>query len=124
MKKIIMLLVLVLYSGGVLAVGEFVTGNSLLSKCESDNIFYHQGVCGGYITGVSDASDGKAGSYSYCMPNNVTQGQLVKIVTKWFSWLSFLPSLVDNPMYTPSYPRINGRAYMALFTHKRSHYCA
>jgi len=83
MKKVIMFLLLVLYSG--VTVPDYLDGNKLLSQCES-KINAAKGTCLGYITGVADASHGRtlADAY-YCKPKKVSVGQLNKIVTKYLN---------------------------------------
>jgi len=60
--------------------GHFYTGNKLLQLCESNNLF-EDALCVGYIAGVSDMLDNISFVQS-CTPNNVTMGQLQKIVVK------------------------------------------
>ena len=82
MKKYL-LLVLLLITPGVHAAYE--TGNDLLAQCESDDLFM-EGVCAGYIAGVSDVSRGETwGGNRYCAPAGVTIRQLQKIVIKYLN---------------------------------------
>ncbi len=79
MKKAFMFLLLILYSGITAGLETFTTGDTLLTNCEYDNPV----GCMAFIAGVSDASQEKTyEGYRYCMPDNVTLGQLVNIVTK------------------------------------------
>jgi len=91
MKKALMFLLLVLYS--VITFPDtyaadsdvYLTGNELLSNCENDDN-YSRGACHGYIIAVSDVSQNKSWDGAlYCVPNNATAGQLVKIVTKYLN---------------------------------------
>jgi len=78
------LLVALLVSQGAQAaeVRIFKTGNALLELCESINV-HGTGYCLGYIVGVTDASKGKTfDGVFYCIPKEVTAGQLKKVVTK------------------------------------------
>jgi len=78
MRKWILLVALFLAQG---VQAEWSDGNNLLTECQSSDVFY-KGVCGGYIIGVVDMSDGKTwDGYSYCLPD-VSIGQLKKIVIK------------------------------------------
>jgi len=86
-KKVMMILLLVLYGGNAFS-GEFFSGNILLKYCEGDD-YSSDGLCKGYIAGVADASDGMTWDYRrYCKPGAATILQLKKIVTK---------SLNNNP---------------------------
>ena len=86
MKKALMFLLLILYSG--IAFTAYVDGNVLLSNCEND-LDVVQGHCIGYITGVADTSKGKTHEGNrYCVPEGVLAGQLKKIITKYLN---------DNP---------------------------
>ena len=79
MKKAFMFLLLILYSGITAGLETFTTGDTLLTNCEYDNPV----GCMAFIAGVSDASQEKTyEGYRYCMPDNVTLGQLVNIVTR------------------------------------------
>ena len=58
----------------------------------NDTALLNTGYCGGYIDGVTDveamwkAVDKKAGINAhdhYCMPEEVTNGQVLKILKKW-----------------------------------------
>ncbi|MFQ1864938.1 Rap1a/Tai family immunity protein [Aeromonas veronii] len=57
----------------------------LYERCSSvkgDEFYYiNSSDCRGYITGVTDTLDG----FSFCIPNQVTRGQNVDIVTKFLS---------------------------------------
>ena len=83
-----------------------IDGNDLLQKCTSlwaegpfnpgDNTQrLDAGFCAGYVAGVTDsdamwkAVEGKTSkSIQYCMPEAVTNGQILRIIKKW---------LDDNP---------------------------
>jgi len=67
------------------------TGNDLLESCESgghsEQAFFNQAFCLGYITGVTDI-DGVDGSAfperrRSCVPENVTNGQVKDVVVKY-----------------------------------------
>ena len=86
-KRLIALTILMVLSLPVAAatVPAYETGNQLLTLCESKG-GSSEGVCIGYIEGVSDASEGKTWDGTpYCAPKGATNGQLVKIVTKYLN---------------------------------------
>jgi hypothetical protein len=60
-------------------------GNSLYAKCIDPGIYFYQGLCVGYIVGISDAMRGGVSidGRSACIPISVTEGQLLD-VTKQF----------------------------------------
>lgn len=82
MKLLITLLVTLGISMG--SYGSFMTGAQLLERCESEG--YKEAVCLGYIQGVADAFESlmKLGlmTETICIPNQVTVGQLTKVVVK------------------------------------------
>ena len=87
MKKLIVSMLcglMIGFSGSGFA-GGFQTGNTLLAKCKSEDS-YNFGFCLGYIEGVNDAHDALAegmGVSPVCwLPENVTAGQLEKVVIK------------------------------------------
>jgi Rap1a immunity proteins len=83
-----------------------IDGNQLLTKCHylfADTSIDHAsrmelidtGFCAGYLSGVTDVEamwkgvEGKGSkSAQYCMPLEVTNGQMLRIIKKW---------LDDNP---------------------------
>ena len=101
----LMLAVLAL-SPGIFASTAQMDGNDLLKKCHywftddnskptTDVGWLDMGECAGYLSGVTDVErmwkgvEGKTSTSShYCMPNEVTNGQILKILKKW---------LDDNP---------------------------
>jgi len=73
----------------------FTNGNELYGQCQAektDPVYYQKHAnCLSYISGVSDATEGPAkGMFgiTFCLPDNVTQGQIADVVKKWLS---------DNP---------------------------
>jgi Rap1a immunity proteins len=60
-------------------------GNSLYAKCIDPGIYFYQGLCVGYIVGISDAmtSGVSVHGLSACIPISVTERQVVDI-TKQF----------------------------------------
>jgi Rap1a immunity proteins len=60
-------------------------GNSLYAKCIEQSFYFYQGMCVGYIVGISDAMRGGVSidGRSACIPISVTEGQLLD-VTKQF----------------------------------------
>jgi len=89
MKKIrLLLLAFLLVSHG--AYGEYLYGNELLEVCEAfvNNTDFEKGVaCNGYISGVFDTHeifvDWDDMKPSWCIPDSVTNAQLIFIVTKY-----------------------------------------
>ncbi|MDA9625670.1 Rap1a/Tai family immunity protein [Luminiphilus sp.] len=74
------------HAGKAEATNYFWTGSQLLELCENDSVAQYAG-CTGFILGVSDTT----ASYNdtdvmmvtlYCTPDNVTIGQLQKVVIK------------------------------------------
>jgi len=72
------------------AYGEYLYGNELLEVCEAfvNNTNFEKGIaCNGYISGVFDAHeifvDWDDMKPSWCMPDSVTNAQLILIVTKY-----------------------------------------
>lgn len=64
------------------AQGFFQTGNSLLNLCQHPG--YTEGVCIGFVAGISDAlshamkssvGSGHLGGWQACIPYDITQGQ-------------------------------------------------
>ena len=62
-------------AGGADAVGN---GNELYEFCQKPDSSVMRGVCGGYVTGVSDAL---RASGSFCWPQGGTRGQVIDVVT-------------------------------------------
>lgn len=62
----------------------FLTGNELLSKCNSTEMHLRTD-CIGYVTGVFDAFS----SITICAPNGVTRGQVRDVVVQY---LNMIPS--------------------------------
>jgi hypothetical protein len=61
----------------------FMTGNALVEACAEPDL-----TCLGYVTGVADAVTALEGfgvlrKGAYCMPGNVSQGQLAAIFSKY-----------------------------------------
>ena len=82
MKKLFTLAILMILSLPVVAATNFVVGNDLLKYCESS----HQDACRAYVSGVSDASQGKTwDGGEYCLPDKIIIGQAVKVVTKYLN---------------------------------------
>ena len=69
-------LVLLLACGAAQA--EFLSGNDLLSRIESDSI-YLQGMAMGYIVGSTDATY----RVWHCTPSTATAGQVQDVVRKY-----------------------------------------
>jgi len=69
------------------SIAHATDGNTLLSKC-SEEPGVDRGFCLGYVIGVTDANFSIGKTSRVCFPDNVTQGQLEKIVVK---------HLEDNP---------------------------
>jgi hypothetical protein len=59
-------------------IANAITGNELLKFCNSEDSF-SQGMCLGYINGVSDRDLDASG----CLPPDVTFGQMQKITEKY-----------------------------------------
>lgn len=82
-------LVALLMIGATPALGEFESGNVLLSECQSESV-QEQVFCYGYIAGVSDmlvSGPGRqviqaADEGWYCPPPTATLGQLVAVVVR------------------------------------------
>ena len=68
-----------------LAMAEFYTGNTLLSKMQSKSSVDH-GLALGYVLGVHDAQEG----LTHCSPANITAGQVHDMVKQA---LEVLPSI-------------------------------
>ena len=79
-KKLVTITALAMLLGSPTSYAVFVLGNTLVEKCESDN-FYDQGMCTGFVLGVSDINDRKFS----CPPQNgtVSDAQMVKVVRKY-----------------------------------------
>lgn len=60
---------------GVSAHAEFITGNQLLERMNSE-LGYDRGIANGYIMGVWDATHGIA----HCPPAGITMGQIHDMV--------------------------------------------
>ena len=71
---------------------ERIDGHQLLEQCEklgegpANN--YYAGTCAGYIMGVIDSHNGAAGTEKmpepyFCIPGDVSRGQLIDIVLKY-----------------------------------------
>ncbi|PMZ76949.1 Rap1a/Tai family immunity protein [Pseudomonas sp. FW305-70] len=103
MKALLMAVAVVgmLGSGAVIAATPRYDGNELLGQCQQyiraadGEASFNQvdaGVCAGYVQGVESTvgfySDDLANDAKFCVPNGVTNGQLVRIVVKY---------LKDNP---------------------------
>jgi hypothetical protein len=71
MKKIIAILLCM----PVMAMAEFCTGNTLLSKMKSASTV-DQAMALGYVLGVHDANK----SITHCSPQNITGGQVYDMV--------------------------------------------
>ena len=67
----------------------YYNGSDLLQKCESDSAAMHN-ACAGYIMGMNDYQKTML-VFTYmdepyfCVPDRVSSGQLVKVVTKWLN---------------------------------------
>jgi hypothetical protein len=67
----------------------FESGNQLYEHCAGPqkNSALEQGICGGYITGVSDAQETIGGTipaaHIVCVPQEVTVAQEMAIVTRY-----------------------------------------
>lgn len=59
---------------------SFYSGNEMKSLCISTTP-YDRGLCLGFVAGVNDMTRASGGRY-YCLPKEVTLGQLVAVVTK------------------------------------------
>jgi hypothetical protein len=85
MKKILMLLVLMIFAECSYA--GFTSGNDLAKwmveyeKSDNDNTIsmYAAGQYDGYLMGIADITN----RISWCNPGNVTHGQMFKIVSKY-----------------------------------------
>ena len=79
-KKLVTLAALAMLLGSPTSYATFVLGNTLVETCDSDNS-YDQGICAGFVLGVSDRIERKFA----CPPKNgtVSGGQLVKVVRKY-----------------------------------------
>jgi Rap1a immunity proteins len=58
--------------------GSFYSGNQLKTYCNSSN-YFEDGMCMGYISGVSDSFSG----VFFCPPSGVTLGQMKAMVKKY-----------------------------------------
>lgn len=99
-------LVGILGSGAVVATDLKYDGNELLMQCqqylkvadsEKNYDVLAVGLCGGFIGGVNSTvlfySDVLKKDDKYCMPDSVTNGQMVRIVVKY---LKDNPKLLNN----------------------------
>jgi len=79
--------ILIFASTGARAEAAFSAedGNSLYAKCIDQGFYFYQGMCFGYIVGISDAMRGGASVYGWsaCIPASVTEAQVLD-VTKQF----------------------------------------
>jgi hypothetical protein len=74
------------------AAAGYDNGNRLYEDCSSAN-YFNRGYCGGYVVGIVDAIESLQrsrvmASTTLCIPDDVSKGQLVDVVTKY---------LGDNP---------------------------
>jgi len=94
-------LLLLVSSNVVYASTAQLDGNGLLDKCRllfsdaahpSDTTLLNGGYCAGYVAGVTDvetmweATDKQTKAHTsehYCMPEEVNNGQMLKILKKW-----------------------------------------
>jgi hypothetical protein len=101
MKTVCFVILLLASSNVVHASTAQMDGNELLDKCHpffshvahpDDTTLLNEGYCAGYVMGVTDveamwkAIDTKAGTKAYehyCMPEEVNNGQILKILKKW-----------------------------------------
>ena len=89
MKKILMLLVLMIFAecsyAGFKSGNDLVTNMVEFEKAENDQSngklinWYSFGAYLGYVIGVADATD----SIIWCAPEHITQGQIAKVVAKY-----------------------------------------
>ena len=81
--------VLIVFGLGLspLAFGNFLDGNELRARCESERAD-SVNTCLGYLTGVADAEDAapawKLQKSLFCVPRGVDSGQLRKVVLDYF----------------------------------------
>lgn len=61
-------------------------GNSLLADCRAAPNSFTHGFCMGFTTAVASAlSHGPVASYRACIPDGVTYGQLMEVVTLYIT---------------------------------------
>jgi len=83
-----LLTIVLLFSFNQAAALGFLFGNELLERCEAylSNTDAAKGnTCWGFVTGVADAHDNFTVwgmSPLWCQPDNMSTGQLIRIVTK------------------------------------------
>ena len=77
-KKLVTLAALAMLLGSPSSYADFFPGNKLVELCDESNI-YNDGVCAGYVIGISDRINGEVA----CIPDGVTSGQAVSIVKKY-----------------------------------------
>ena len=96
-----LILALILMPSAAIAAGPFIDGNKLLSYCVPEEhpsyTSFKSGLCGGYVAGVMDADGifaarvGKKRAVYRCAPNEMTVGQLAKVV---YQYLETNPELL------------------------------
>ena len=83
-KRVSLLVMAWLVAGGAQA--AFLDGNQLLEYCTPRG-GYGEGACDGYVAGVVDSrlsrQDKHGQPAAYCLPETVTLGQIVWLVTRY-----------------------------------------
>ncbi len=104
MKRLLVVILIILISSSM-AYAEFLDGNELHRQCQDPDI---EQSCNGYIIGVSDALEGidsGIGKVKFCLPDNVTYGQVTDVTKKW---------LIDYP--DKRHLSASGLVVFSLFT--------
>jgi Rap1a immunity proteins len=96
MRRILIVILLMSVSLPVYSLNQYLNGNQLLSDCkeiikiaENDPDYRPMpaGRCHGYIISASDVHNAYAEwghmKPTFCKPDGITSGQLVRIVMKW-----------------------------------------
>lgn len=59
----------------------FYSGNELKEQCNKTTGSYNRGICHGYVSAVIDIGD----NILFCLPGNVTLGQMSDLVIKYMN---------------------------------------
>ena len=82
-KKLVTITALAMLLGSSGSYAGFKSGNDLANDCKKDDGKFSDGVCYGYVMGVTDLLIWVNPNVKPCAPSEVTGGQVVAIVRKY-----------------------------------------
>ena len=82
-KKLVTITALAMLLGSSGSFAGFRSGNNLANDCKKDDGKFSDGVCYGYVMGVTDLLLWVNPNVKLCAPSEATGGQVVAIVRKF-----------------------------------------